>query len=308
MERTTVMPDIVALTPSFNRHMRAEAHSERTIAIYGYGLRDLVAFLHHTGIPTGGASITREHIELWLVDIQQRRSQGTARAYFKGVQQFFRWLEEDEGEITRSPMARMHPPKVALNPPPILHPDQIRALLKACDGQDFEERRDTAMIRVMYDTGCRLGELAGVRLGHEGDSDLDLDHRAMRVTGKGNRVRWLPLGAKAIKALDRYLRVRSRHPHADEPWLWLGRKGRMRESGIQQMLRRRGTQAGVGPINPHLFRHTFSHEWRVAGGDRDDLKAIGGWQSDQMLARYGASAAMTRAHSAHKTYSPGDRL
>lgn len=80
----------------------------------------------------------------------------------------------------------------------------------------------------------------------------------MRVMGKGRRERISFLPPKAIKALDRCLRVRARHPHAALPHLWLGQKGRMTDSGVTQALRRRGVAAGDPRLHAHLFRHTRS--------------------------------------------------
>ena len=202
-------------------------------------------------------------------------------------------------------MVNMKPPLVPEQPVPVIRPDDLAKLLKACGGTAFEDRRDLAIVTFFIDTGARRAEVTHLEVG-----DVDLRLRQATVTGKGRRTRTVAFGHKCARALDRYLRSREGHREAHRPQLWLGLAGPLTDNGVAGIVRKRAREAGIDErVNLHRFRHTHAHMAMSDGVEGENLMQLLGWRSRSMLGRYGSSAAAERAlEDAHRRLSPGDRL
>lgn len=273
---------------SWRRRLTHENRSPRTIQSYLETATQFSAFL---GDPASLGDVGTADVESWIIWLLEHRSAATARLRYASLKQLFRWATA-EGEIDTDPMIRLAPPAQPEREVPLIPEDQLKELFDSLDGNTFEDRRDAAICWVLLSTGIRAAELIGMT----GDA-VDLDRTTITVIGKGDRERTVAIGSTTVLALDRYQRARRRHPRSVDPAYWLGPKGGLTDSGLRQLVRRRGAVVGIDGLHPHQFRHQFAHRWKAANGSDEGLMAAAGWRSPQMLARYGASAKAERSRA-----------
>jgi site-specific recombinase XerD len=305
---------------AFLRAMRRENVSPNTIATYGTACRFFAEWTMARGNPTDMDAITARHVEGWELSLQERVAAATVHNRHRGLQRFFGWYaaQLDDDATWRNPMGRMKPPRMERYAPRVLTLDELKAVLAACAGKGFEERRDDALVRLFFNTGARRAEITGLRYSPTDPADRDVDLARGRVhikatDAKGRKERTTSIDDNTIDALEKYLRARKGflidHPaHAGLPWLWLGTRGRLTESGIAQAIRKRGQLAGIAGLHPHELRHAWMHHMDRAGASRETLMAIGGWSSDAMLRRYASNTANERAIEHAAKIGLGDKL
>jgi integrase/recombinase XerC len=217
----------------------------------------------------------------------------------------FKWLLVDEQAIARNPMDRVRQPKTPTKLVPVMREADTSKVLEACRGKGFANLRDEALIRLYANTGARLSEVGNLLV-----ADVDMQTESVHFHGKGAKDRRVRFGPKTARALSRYLRARDRHKGAGLPNLWLADRGAapLTPNGIKIRLKRLGQAAGVPDVHAHRWRHSFAHEWKLAGGDTGDLMLLLGWSSEDMPRHYGASAAAERAMETQQRIGIGERI
>ena len=241
-------------------------YSAHTVAAYRRDLAELIGFLREAGVETW-AAVTPAHVRLYAAGLhRQGRSPASIARRLSAVRSLFAGLVR-AGLLEANPAAGVHGPKRRRRLPKSVAVDDMARLLDHCP-EDVLEVRDRALFELAYSSGLRLSEL--VRLDLE---DVDLASGAARVHGKGGKVRDVPVGRKAVEALQRWLPLRASLAAQEESALFVGRTGgRLGARSIQKRLRRWARRAGLDqPIHPHRLRHACATHLLESSGD---LRAV----------------------------------
>lgn len=238
----------------FLDHLRLERRlSGHTVAAYRRDLDCLQAFCAREGI-AGPADLKGHHLRRFAAlshagglnprSIQRRLS---------GIRSFMNWLIRED-QLRHNPASGISAPRAPRRLPGTLDVDQMASLL-AIPGDAPLVLRDRAMLELLYSSGLRLAELVGLDLGA-----LDLSDATVRVTGKGNKTRIVPVGQQARAAVADWLKARARVAAVDEAALFVGHRGRrISPRAVQQRVAHWARRAGVPQrVYPHLFRHSFA--------------------------------------------------
>ncbi|WP_170316855.1 tyrosine-type recombinase/integrase [Acrocarpospora corrugata] len=306
-------PTLAELLPSWELSLQAGHKSPGTIRSYLDSVRGLSAFLIDEGMRADVDGVGADDIRAFLAHTLEVSSPGNAHKHFRNLRVFFGWLVAEGERAGGTPLAEVEPPKVDRKPVRPLSEEELARLLAVCAGDSWIDRRDTAIMRILMDNGMRVSALAGLRYSATDPdaNDVWLARHVLRITLPGGEGYLAPLGRKSAAAVDRYLRARTRLKHASSPWLWLPERGvtahggdrRLTAAGIQQMLHRRGEEAGIPGVFPHRFRHTMASGYLREGGDPLNLMRVGGWKTPATVRQY-----VELALAEHARLSPGDRI
>ncbi len=258
------------MTPvaDFIRHLAAEKrHSPRTCDSYRRDLQRLAAWLAETGHPSQWPQVSSHDLRRYVAELSRAGLNGRSIArHLSAIRRFYRFLLR-ERLATDNPALDIRAPKSGRRLPKVADVDQLNHLLDT-PPDDPLELRDLCMFELMYSSGLRLSELAGL------DVDaVDLRGAEVRVLGKGGKERVLPVGRKARLALEGWLPVRAGLVPEQERALFVSQRGdRLSHRSIQARLHRWGLAKGADQrLHPHLLRHSFASHMLESSGD---LRAV----------------------------------
>ena len=258
--------DLKTHIEAFVRHLEKERQlSPHTVDAYRRDLRLLTNFCERTSL--GIESLDSYAVRQFAAECHRRGSSPRSIARrLSAIRSFLAFMVRG-GIIKSNPASGVQAPKPSRRLPATLDADQVASLL-ALAGEDDLTVRDRAMLELFYSSGLRLAELVGVDL-----SDLDFPDRTVRVTGKGNKVRIVPVGRYALEALETWIVVRVTIAKPQEVALFVSRRGtRLAPRTVQSRLKRWAQQQGapVG-VHPHMLRHSFASHMLESSGN---LRAV----------------------------------
>lgn len=250
----------------FNDYLTFERGlSPRTVSAYERDLTRWWQSLRERGVDDP-AQATPELLREWVFALKEEGLAATSiRRAQSAVRTYFRFLLS-EGVLDVDPSERLESPRVARKLPDFLTRDEVTRLLDAPDASKPLFWRDRAILELLYASGLRVSELVDLPL-----SGLDLDEAWATVFGKGSRERLVPIGAPAVRTLERYLReVRPRLDKGrGQGRVCLNARGNpMRRESIWKLVKDSAKRAGIAKnVSPHTLRHTFATHLVEGGAD-----------------------------------------
>ncbi len=258
----------MSLVDRYLDHVRFEKRlAERTLALYALDLQKLSSYAAQANVAL--EAVQNTHIRRWVAQMHSGGRSGRGIALIlSGWRGFYVWLGR-EGKVLSNPVQDVRAPKAPKPLPKALSVDDAVQLADYQAPPDVTdpwlECRDAALVELLYGCGLRVGGLVGldVQASTHAKGWIDMVGGEAHVLGKGSKRRSVPVGGKALEALQAWCAVRAQGlapATAEQPAMFIGRHGtRLTAQAIWQRLRQRSLKAGLStPVHPHMLRHSFA--------------------------------------------------
>jgi integrase/recombinase XerC len=264
-----------------------KGYSRHTIINYE---RDLQEFAGIAGREKDVKVIDARIIRDYVYSLNIKNKSSSVARKLSALRTFFKFLEQ-EGLVRQNPMGSISMPKQEQHIPVFLSVDEVFALLEAPGSEETFGVRDRAILELLYSTGIRVSELVGSNM-----ASLDFDNEMVRVRGKGNRERLVPMGGPAIKALRAYFVQRNellrnrlqQGKKIDRDAVFLNSRGsRITTRSVERLVAEYGRKAGIDkPVTPHVLRHSFATHLLEMGADMRSVQELLGHASLSTTQKY----------------------
>ncbi len=307
------------LIEHFRLFNRTENKSPRTVEWYDENLKLFLDWLQKQGKSTLLGDLNIHVVREFIIDQQDKTvkhenhpfappepgklSSHTIQSRVRVLRSFFHWLKL-EGYTETHILEDLKVPRVQKNLVEVLTEEEIRAILSAIDRDTPHGARNYAIIWTFLDSGLRCSELTNLKY-----EDTHIEEGYLRVLGKGNKERVVPIGAKGQRILLRYRDHFRPQPNGGTiNNFFLSLDGRpLTVNSVELILCRLGKRSGVLRLHPHLLRHTFATRYLINGGDVFTLQRILGHTTLAMVNQY-VQLASSHVVIQHRKFSPMDAL
>ncbi|AVI51844.1 site-specific tyrosine recombinase XerD [Pukyongia salina] len=252
--------------------------SENSILNYSRDIKKLENWLTENEIDTSPKSISEEIVQQFIYEVARKVNPRSQSRLISGLRGFFNYLVFEDYRKD-NPMELIESPKTGRTLPDTLSTNEIDQLIGAIDLSLPQGERNRAIIETLYGCGLRVSELIGLKI-----SDLFFDEGFIKVTGKGDKQRFVPIGAHTIKYIDLYregVRVHEKIQAEAADTLFLNRRGKaLTRAMIFTIVKQLAEKAGIKKnISPHTFRHSFATHLLANGADLRAIQQMLGHES-----------------------------
>ena len=218
-------------------------------------------------------SLTEEMCSAWIADLFQHNvSARSIQRHISSAKGFFNYLKKS-GLVTNSPFELINSPKSPSHLPNVLSPEQVSQLLNF-KPKNAQEKRDLAIIELIYSSGLRVSETVNANL-----SDIEDGKDFLRVLGKGSKTRLVPVGRYAKNAIEDWMIERDKLSTKDDSLFVNLRGNRITTRSVQERLKNIAIMQGLPPVNPHMLRHSFATHLLESSGDLRSIQELLGHSS-----------------------------
>jgi integrase/recombinase XerC len=246
--------------------------SKNTTSSYQRDLNKLSKFLQASDI-NGFNGLSEEICSAWIADLFQHNvSARSIQRHISSAKGFFNYLKKI-GLVTDSPFDLISSPKSPSHLPSVLSPEEVSQLLNF-KPKNAQEKRDLAIIELIYSSGLRVSEAVNVNL-----NDFEDNKNFLRVLGKGSKTRLVPVGRYAQNAINDWVVEREKLSTNDNALFVNLRGNRISTRSVQERIKNIAIMQGLPPVNPHMLRHSFATHLLESSGDLRSIQELLGHSS-----------------------------
>ena len=275
--------------------------ASNTLLAYRRDLRKYIDYLLHSGVANWG-QVRRERVTDYIYSQKKHGLQTSSICRsLAAIKMFHRFLVR-EGFFAEDPTNLVDTPKLWKRVPDVLSQIEVEAMIKASDGNGWQQIRDHAILELFYASGMRVSELSGLKCG-----DINMDVGYVRCVGKGSKERIIPIGRTAREAVRRYLEeIRAKMVKSNgSDHLFISRLGkRLSRQSVWKLIKCYAVKANIKkPIKPHTLRHSFATHLLERGADLRSVQEMLG-HSDISTTQIYTHVDRERLRHVHKKFHP----